>query len=79
VLQSSYGQADDYFGIEDTGPKLGPYRRPILLIILAPLLFRSHDAYAVELHSFHDSFTPARWIQFVSEINQSIRDSNLLV
>jgi len=78
VLQSSYGQADDYFDIENTGPKLGPYRRPILLSILAPLLFRSPDVYAAELHSFHDSFTLARWTKFVQKVDSSIRDSNLL-
>ncbi|KAF8548336.1 hypothetical protein OG21DRAFT_1489468 [Imleria badia] len=78
VLQSSYGQADDYFDIEDTGPIIGPYKRPLLLTIFAPFFFKSPDVYAVELHSFHESFTLARWSSFVHKVDQSIRDSNLL-
>ncbi|KAG6376898.1 hypothetical protein JVT61DRAFT_926 [Boletus reticuloceps] len=78
VLRSSYGQTDDYFDIEDTGPKIGPYRRPILLTVLAPLFLRSPDMFAAELHSFHESFTLARWSNFVHKVDQSIRDSNLL-
>lgn len=79
VLQSSYGQSDDYFDIEDTGPTIGPYQRPGLLAILAPFFFKSPDVYAVELHSFHENFTPERWSSFVRKVDQSIRDSNLLV
>ena len=79
MLQSSYGQADDYFDIDDTKPKFGPYQRPILLAILTPLLFRYPDVFAAELHSFHDSFTLARWTKFVQKVDGSIRDSNLLV
>ncbi|KAF8125727.1 hypothetical protein EV363DRAFT_1225426 [Boletus edulis] len=78
VLRSSYGQTDDYFDIEDTGPKIGPYRRPTLLTVLAPLFLRSPDVFAVELHSFHENFTLARWSNFVHKVDQSIRDSNLL-
>lgn len=79
MLQSSYGQADDYFDIDDTGPKIGPYKRPVLLTLFAPFFFKSPDVYAVELHSFHESFTLARWSSFVHKVDQSIRDSNLLV
>ncbi|KAG8214399.1 hypothetical protein J3R82DRAFT_9392 [Butyriboletus roseoflavus] len=78
VLQSSYGQGDDYFDIEDTGPTIGPYQRPVLLAVIGPLFLRSPDVYAVELHSFHESFTPSRWSNFVHKVDQSIRDSNLL-
>ncbi|KAH0831852.1 hypothetical protein J3R83DRAFT_12703, partial [Lanmaoa asiatica] len=78
VLQSSYGQGDDYFDIEDTGPSVGPYQRPALLAVLGPLFFRSPDVYAAELHSFHENFTLARWSNFVHKVDQSIRDSNLL-
>ncbi|KAI9568554.1 hypothetical protein HD554DRAFT_734973 [Boletus coccyginus] len=78
VLQSSYGQADDYFDIDYSEPTLGPYKRPILLTILAPLLFKAPDVYAAELHSFHENFTLARWSRFVHKVDQSIRDSNLL-
>ena len=79
MLQSSYGQTDDYFDIDYSGPTLGPYKRHILLTILAPFLFKSPDVYAVELHSFHENFTLARWSHFVHKVDQSIRDSNLLV
>jgi hypothetical protein len=78
VLQSSYGQVDDYFDIEDTGPTVGPYKRPILLTIFAPLFLKSPDVYAVELHSFHENFTLERWRSFVHKVDTSIRDSNLL-
>ncbi|KAN0074706.1 hypothetical protein V8E55_011755 [Tylopilus felleus] len=75
---SSYGQVDDYFDIEDTGPTVGPYKRPILLTIFAPLFLKSPDVYAVELHSFHENFTLERWRSFVHKVDTSIRDSNLL-
>lgn len=78
MLQSSYGQVDDYFDIEDTGPTVGPYKRPILLTIFAPLFLKSPDVYAVELHSFHENFTLERWRSFVHKVDTSIRDSNLL-
>ena len=78
VLQSSYGQADDYFDIEDT-KNIGSYQRPILLAVLAPLFLKTPDVYAERLYSLHQSFSLERWTSFVHKVDQSIRDSNLLV
>ena len=69
ALQSSYGQSDD----------TDPYRRSSLLTILMVPSFQSPDEYVMELHSIHQSFTPERWKRFVHKVDQSIRDSNLLV
>ncbi|KAF9240272.1 hypothetical protein BU15DRAFT_74189 [Melanogaster broomeanus] len=79
VLRSSYGQSDDdFFDIDRSEPSSGPYRRPYLLALLAPLLLKSPDVYAEELYSFHENFTPERWSKFVRKVDISIRDSNLL-
>ncbi|KAG9315978.1 hypothetical protein JVU11DRAFT_3636 [Chiua virens] len=78
MLQSSYGQGDDYFDIDNSAPEHAPYKRPLLLATVAPFFFRSPDVFAAELYSFHENFYPERWSSFVRKVDQSIRDSNLL-
>ncbi|KAI6044850.1 hypothetical protein EDC04DRAFT_2889520 [Pisolithus marmoratus] len=79
ALRNSYGQSDDYFDIhysETTARE--PYQRSWLLILLDLILFRCADAYAVQLYGFYDNFSPERWSRFVTKVDRSIRDSNLL-
>lgn len=78
ILRSSYGQSDDYFDIEYCEPNSEPYRRSILMAILSPLMLKSAEIYAEELHSLRDNFSLARWRKFVNKVDISIRDSNLL-
>ncbi|KAG2360637.1 hypothetical protein BDR07DRAFT_1411919, partial [Suillus spraguei] len=78
ILRSSYGQSDDYFDIEYSEPNSEPYRRSILMAILSPLMLKSAEVYAEELHSLRDNFSLARWRKFVNKVDISIRDSNLL-
>jgi hypothetical protein len=78
MLRSSYGQIDDYFGIEYSEPNSTPYQRSILMALLSPLMLKSAEVYAEELHSFRDNFSLARWKKFVKKVDISIRDSNLL-
>ncbi|KAG2344412.1 hypothetical protein BDR05DRAFT_961779 [Suillus weaverae] len=78
MLRSSYGQNDDYFDIEYSEPNSEPYRRSILMALLSPLMLKSAEVYAEELHSFRDNFSLARWRKFVTKVDISIRDSNLL-
>ena len=40
VLQSKYGQSDDYFNINDRWPDTGPYQCPILLALLVPFFLQ---------------------------------------
>lgn len=79
ILRSSYCQNDDYFDIEYSEPNSEPYRRSILMALLSPLMLKSAEVYAEELHSFRDNFSLARWKTFVRKVDISIRDSNLLV
>lgn len=78
ILRSSYGQNDDYFDIEYSEPDSEPYRRSILMALLSPLMLKSAEVYAEELHSLRDNFSLARWKKFVNKVDISIRDSNLL-
>ncbi|KAG2033450.1 hypothetical protein BDR03DRAFT_967496 [Suillus americanus] len=78
MLRSSYGQNDDYFDIENSEPNLEPYRRSILMAVLSPLMLKSAEVYAEELHSLRDNFSLERWRKFVNKVDISIRDSNLL-
>ncbi|KAI6095557.1 hypothetical protein EDD16DRAFT_1677592 [Pisolithus croceorrhizus] len=71
ALRSSYGQSNDYFDIKySESTARPPYQRSWFLVSLDLLLFRCADAYAEQLYTFHDHFSP--------EIDTSIRDSNLL-
>jgi hypothetical protein len=78
MLRSSYGQIDDYFDIEYSEPNSTPYQRSILMALLSPLMLKSAEVYAEELHSLRDNFSLARWRKFVNKVDISIRDSNLL-
>ncbi|KAG2147394.1 uncharacterized protein EDB93DRAFT_1146902 [Suillus bovinus] len=78
ILRSSYGQNDDYFDIEYSESNSEPYQRSMLMALLSPLMLKSAEVYAEELHSFRDNFSLARWRKFVSKVDISIRDSNLL-
>ncbi|KAG1818641.1 uncharacterized protein BJ212DRAFT_100625 [Suillus subaureus] len=78
MLRSSYGQNDDYFDIEYSEPNSEPYRRSILMALLSPLMLKSAEVYAEELHSLRDNFSLERWRKFVNKVDISIRDSNLL-
>ncbi|KAG6334805.1 hypothetical protein ID866_4277, partial [Astraeus odoratus] len=79
VLRSSYGQSDDYFDIDysETTP-VKPYRRTWLMCLLGPFLLGSADAWAEELYTFHENFSPDGWSRFVGKVDMTIRDSNLL-
>jgi hypothetical protein len=79
ILRSSYGQSDDYFDIDYSEPNSEPYRRSILMALLSPLMLKSAEVYAEELHNLRDNFSLARWRKFVNKVDISIRDSNLLV
>ncbi|KAG0708426.1 hypothetical protein DFH29DRAFT_870955 [Suillus ampliporus] len=78
ILRSSYGQNDDYFDIDYSEPDSEPYQRSMLMALLSPLMLKSAEVYAEELHSFRDNFSLARWRKFVNKVDISIRDSNLL-
>lgn len=79
ALRSSYGQSDDYFDIKYSEPTTRPpYQRSWFLILLDVVLFRCADAYAEQLYTFHDNFSPESWFSFVNKVHMSIRDSNLL-
>ncbi|KAG2147399.1 uncharacterized protein EDB93DRAFT_1147000 [Suillus bovinus] len=78
ILRSSYGQNDDYFDIEYSESNSEPYQRSMLMALLSPLMLKSAEVYAEELHSFRDNFSLARWRKFVDKVDISIRDSNLL-
>lgn len=49
------------------------------MALLSPLMLKSAEVYAEELHSLRDNFSLARWKMFVNKVDISIRDSNLLV
>ncbi|KAG2123804.1 hypothetical protein DEU56DRAFT_828767 [Suillus clintonianus] len=78
ILRSSYGQNDDYFDIDYSEPNSEPYQRSMLMALFSPLMLKSVEVYASELHSFRDNFSLARWKKFVNKVDISIRDSNLL-
>ncbi|KAI6113989.1 hypothetical protein F5141DRAFT_1103497 [Pisolithus sp. B1] len=79
ALRSSYGQSDDYFDIKYSETTARPpYQRSWFLVSLDLLLFRCADAYAEQLYTFHDHFSPESWFCFVNKVDTSIRDSNLL-
>ncbi|KAI6095962.1 hypothetical protein EV401DRAFT_1159046 [Pisolithus croceorrhizus] len=79
ALRSSYGQSNDYFDIKySESTARPPYQRSWFLVSLDLLLFRCADAYAEQLYTFHDHFSPESWFCFVNKVDTSIRDSNLL-
>ncbi|KAG1732408.1 uncharacterized protein EDB91DRAFT_1151752 [Suillus paluster] len=78
ILRSSYGQNDDFFDIDYSEPNSEPYQRSMLMALLSPLMLKSTEVYAEELHSFRDNFSLSGWRGFVRKVDISIRDSNLL-
>ncbi|KAI5991161.1 hypothetical protein EDD15DRAFT_1118414 [Pisolithus albus] len=79
ALRNFYGQSDDFFDIKysETTPR-PPYQRSWFLILLDVVLFRCADAYAEQLYTLHNHFSPESWFSFVHKVHMSIRDSNLL-
>ncbi|KAI5986105.1 hypothetical protein EDD15DRAFT_2298955 [Pisolithus albus] len=79
ALRNFYGQSDDYFDIKYSETTARPpYQRSWFLILLDVVIFRCADAYAEQLYTFHDHFSPESWFSFVNKVHMSIRDSNLL-